>query len=189
MAEARTTIAGLATSGLAGRYATALFELARDASALPAVDAGLARFAAALAASPDLASVMLSPRLARDTASSVLASVAKQLELDGLTSNFIGTLARNRRLPSFAAIHAGFIQLMAHYRGETSALVTSAHPLSDAQLTALKAKLRAGLGQDVALQTKVDPGILGGLIVKVGSRLIDSSLKTKLDSLTVAMKG
>jgi F-type H+-transporting ATPase subunit delta len=184
VAEAKTTV-----TGLAGRYATALFALAREGNALAAVDASLARFASATAASADLAAVIASPSISRIDATKTVVAVAGSLELDGLTTKFLGTLATNRRLASFAAVHSAFMHLMAGHRGETTAHVTSAHALNDAQVTALKAKLKAGLGQDVAIQTKVDPGILGGLIVKVGSKLIDSSLKTKLDSLSVAMKG
>jgi F-type H+-transporting ATPase subunit delta len=185
VAEAKTNT----TIGLSGRYATALFELAREAKALPAVEASLARFATALAGSADLAALMNSPSIARTDASKSLTAVAGTLELDGLTTKFLGTLANNRRLASYASVHAAFSQLMSGHRGETTATVTSAHALTEVQLAALKAKLKAGLGADVSLQTKVDPSILGGLIVKVGSKLIDSSLKTKLDSLSMAMKG
>ncbi len=184
MAEAKTTV-----TGLAGRYATALFSLARESNALAAVDTSLATFAQASRSSADLASVMTSPSISRIDAAKTMGAVAGTLGLDGLTTKFLGTLATNRRLPSFAAVHSAFAQLMAGHRGETTAHVTSAHALTESQLSALKAKLKTGLGQDVAIQTKVDPSILGGLIVKVGSKLIDSSLKTKLDSLSMAMKG
>jgi F-type H+-transporting ATPase subunit delta len=131
---------------------------------------------------------MDSPQLAREAAAKAVAAVAAELKLDGLTTKFLGVLASNRRLGAFADVKAAFASLMAAHRGETTADVTSAHPLSDAQLTALKAKLKAGLGRDVAIQTHVDPAILGGLVVKVGSKLIDSSLRTKLDALALHMK-
>jgi F-type H+-transporting ATPase subunit delta len=187
VAEANsTTIASV--SGLTGRYATALFELARDGRVLDAVDTDLATFGAAVATSPELASVMTSPRLSRSDAGKVIQSVAGSLGLNALTTKFLGTLAGNRRLATFDGIRSAFATLMAAHRGESTAIVTSAHPLSADQLAALKAKLKAGLARDVAVQTKVDPTILGGLIVKIGSRLIDSSLKTKLDALASQMK-
>jgi F-type H+-transporting ATPase subunit delta len=187
VAEANST-AKASVSGLTGRYATALFELARDARALDVVDADLATFGAAAASSPELASVMSSPRLSRSDAGKVIASVAGTLGLNVLSTKFLGTLAGNRRLAAFDGIRSAFAILMAAHRGESTASVTSAHPLSGDQLAALKAKLKAGLAREVAIQTRVDPAILGGLIVKIGSRLIDSSLKTKLDALAHQMK-
>jgi F-type H+-transporting ATPase subunit delta len=127
--------------------------------------------------------------ISRKSAGAGIAAVAAKLGLDGLTTNFLGVLAANRRLAALPAIIRDFNNLAAARRGEISARVTAAHPLSAAQQKALGAKLKAGLGRDVALDITVDPAILGGLIVRVGSRMIDSSLKTRLDSLGQALKG
>ena len=176
-------------AGLSGRYATALFGLATDGKALGAVAASLASLSQALRESPDLATLTTSPVIDRAQAASAIHAAAVQLGLDPLTTSFLGVLAKNRRLASLPAIIADFNKLAAAQRGEVTAQVTSAHPLSDDQVVALKAKLRAGLGADAALDLRVDPEILGGLIVRTGSRLIDSSLRTKLDTLATAMKG
>ncbi len=175
-------------SGLSGRYATALFELAKESNGLEAVNADLGKLESAQAASSDLASLMSSPRFSREQSARAIAAIAAELGLSSLTTKFLGVLAANRRLASFSAVRRDYAALMAAHRGETTADVTSAHPLTDAQLAALKAKLKTGLGRDVAIQTRVDPAILGGLVVKVGSKLIDSSLRTKLDALALHMK-
>ena len=176
-------------AGLSGRYATALFELAQGAKGLDAVAASLATLRRALAESPDLAMLTTSPVIDRTAAAQAIAAAASAMGLDALTTKFLGVLAANRRLAALPAIITDFNALTAAQRGEVSAQVTSAHPLSDEQVTALKAKLRAGLGADAALDLRVDPEILGGLIVRTGSRLIDSSLRTKLNTLASVMKG
>ncbi len=176
-------------AGLSGRYATALFELAQGAKALDAVAASLATLRRGLAESPDLATLTTSPVIDRTSAAHAIAAAASAMGLDALTTKFLGVLAANRRLSALPAIITDFNALTAAQRGEVSAQVTSAHPLSDEQVTALKAKLRAGLGADAALDLRVDPEILGGLIVRTGSRLIDSSLRTKLNTLASVMKG
>lgn len=183
MAEAKLTV-----SGLAGRYATALFELANQSQVLDKVAKNLSDFGAAARGNADLAALMTSPKIDRSAAAKAVTAVASTLGLEPLTAKFLGTLAQNRRLSAFADIQSAFAQLLSAHKGETSATVTSAHPLTEAQMSALKAKLKTGLGRDVAIETRIDPSILGGLVVKVGSKLIDSSLKTKLDSLTLAMK-
>lgn len=175
--------------GLSGRYATALFDLAVEAKALDAVAASLATLKDALAQSADLKTLMTSPMVTRSAAAAGVAGVAASLKLDSLTSNFLGVLAKNRRLAALPAIIRDFSALAAARRGEISAQVTAAHKLSAAQQKALAAKLKAGLGRDVALDITVDPAILGGLIVRVGSRMIDSSLKTRLGALGQALKG
>jgi F-type H+-transporting ATPase subunit delta len=175
--------------GLSGRYATALFDLAVEAKSLDAVAASLATLKEALAQSADLKTLMTSPMVTRAAAAAGVAGVATSLKLDSLTSNFLGVLARNRRLAALPAIIRDFSALAATRRGEISAQVTAAHKLSAAQQKALAAKLKAGLGRDVALDITVDPAILGGLIVRVGSRMIDSSLKTRLGALGQALKG
>lgn len=175
--------------GLSGRYATALFDLAVEAKSLDAVSASLATLKDAAASSADLKTLMTSPMVDRKQAAAGIAAVAGSLGLDKLTTAFLGVLAKNRRLAALPAIASDFAALAANRRGELSARVTAAHPLSAAQQKALATKLKAGLGRDVALDITVDPAILGGLIVRVGSRMIDSSLKTRLDSLGQALKG
>jgi F-type H+-transporting ATPase subunit delta len=175
--------------GLPGRYATALFDLAKDGKAIDTVAASLATLRAALADSDVLRSLTANPLVSRTDAAKAIAGVAASLKLDGLTTKFLGTLAANRRLGALEGIIGAFTQLHNAHKGESTAEVVSAHALSADQVDSLKKKLRAGLGRDVAIDLKVDPAILGGLIVKVGSKLIDSSLKTKLDTLSLAMKG
>ena len=179
---------GMAT-GLAGRYATALFDLAREGKAIDKVSASLAKLKTALAESDDFKALTESPLIGRDAATAAALAAADAMKLDGTTRNFIGVLAGNRRLGALGPIIRAFDALAARHRGEITAEVVSAHPLTDDQTSALKAKLKAGLGRDVAIDLQVDPAILGGLVVKVGSRQIDSSIRTKLNSLAYAMKG
>ncbi len=175
--------------GLSGRYATALFDLAVEGKALDSVGSSLIALKDALAASADLKALMTSPMVDRKAAAAGIAAVAGQMGLDKLTTAFLGVLAKNRRLSTLPAIAADFAALAAARRGEISARVTAAHPLSADQQKALAARLKAGLGRDVALDITVDPAILGGLVVRVGSRMIDSSLKTRLDALGRTLKG
>lgn len=176
-------------AGLAGRYATALFELARDARQIETVSQSLERLRAALRESPEFTTLTTSPLIDREQAMRGVLAAADSLGVDQLTRNFLGTLAKNRRLAKLGEVISAFNKLAAHYRGETTAEVVTAHPLDDSQVEALRAKLRAGLGRDVAIDLRVDPSILGGLIVRVGSKMIDSSLQTKLNTLALAMKG
>lgn len=180
---------GQVALGLSGRYATALFDLAIADQSLDAVSASLAAVKAALAASPDLTALTTSPMVSREAAGAGIAGVAASLGLDTLTRNFLGVLAANRRLAALPAVIRDFNALAAARRGEITARVTAAHALSDEQQAALSAKLKAGLGRDVALDITVDPAILGGLVVRIGSRMIDTSLKTRLESLGQALKG
>jgi F-type H+-transporting ATPase subunit delta len=175
--------------GLSGRYATALFDLAVDGKSLDAVTTSLATLKDALAGSADLQALTTSPMVDRKAAAAGIAGVASALKLDKLTTSFLGVLAHNRRLGTLPAIIRDFNALAAARRGEINARVTAAHPLTATQQKALAAKLKAGLGRDVALDITIDPAILGGLIVRVGSRMIDSSLKTRLDALGQALKG
>lgn len=176
-------------ASLAGRYAKALFELARDEKKLDAVSASLATLRQAIAESDDFRRLTTSPLVRRDEAVKAVAATADVLKLDQTTANFLGVLATNRRLGDLGAIIRAFGQLVASHRGETTAVVTSAHPLTDAQVDDLKARLKSQLGRDVSVDLTVDPAILGGLIVKVGSRQIDGSIRTKLNTLATAMKG
>lgn len=182
-------ISGGIQASLAGRYATALFDLARESKAVDKVEASLATLEAAIAGSDDLRRLIASPLVGREQAVGAVQAVAKTLELDTITANFLGLLAQNGRLGQATNVIRSFRSLAAAHRGETTAEVTSAHPLSDAQLDALKVKLKARTGRDVAVQARVDPALLGGLTVKLGSQLIDSSLRTKLNTLAHAMKG
>lgn len=176
-------------ASLAGRYAKALFELARDEKKLDAVSASLATLRQAIAESADFRRLTSSPLVSRDEAVKAVAATADVLKLDPTAANFLGVLATNRRLGELGAIIRAFGQLVAAHRGETTAEVTSAHPLTDAQVDDLKVKLKSQLGRDVSVDLTVDPAILGGLIVKVGSRQIDGSIRTKLNTLATAMKG
>jgi F-type H+-transporting ATPase subunit delta len=175
-------------SGVAGRYATALFELARDTDALAAVEADLKRFAGLVEESADLKRLVRSPVFSVDEQLRAISAVLDRAEIGGLVGNFIRVSAQNRRLFAVLDMIAAFSRLLARHRGEVSAEVTSAEPLSEARLGDLKAALKASLGKDVALETHVDPALIGGLIVRVGSRMIDGSIKTKLNSLKLAMK-
>jgi F-type H+-transporting ATPase subunit delta len=181
-------ISSSVATGLSGRYARALFALAIEGKALAAVEASLATLTEALAESADLTALTSSPLVGRGAAGAAVAGVADGLGLDGLTKNFLGVLAANRRLALLPAVIRDFAALNAARKGEVTATVTAAHKLTAAQQKALGAKLKAGIGRDVALSVNVDPSILGGLMVRVGSRLIDSSLKTRLDMLGQALK-
>lgn len=175
--------------GLAGRYATALFELAHGNANPERIESDLAALKAALADSDDLRTLTTSPLVGRDVAARAVAAIAAAMKLDALTTNFLGVLARNRRLAALPAIIRAFTGLAAHHRGEISAEVTAAHPLTQKQQDALRTRLKAGFRRDVALDVSIDPAILGGLVVKVGSRMIDSSIRTKLGAMRQAMKG
>ncbi len=179
---------GIAT-GLAGRYATALFELARDERQLEAVGASLAALREALRDSDDFRELTTSPLISREQATGAVAATAEAMRLDPITTNFLGVLARNRRLGQLGNVIRAFNMLAAAHRGETTAEVTSAHPLSGDQVGALRANLKNRLGRDVAVDLSVDPTILGGLVVKIGSQMIDGSIRTKLNTLAHAMKG
>lgn len=176
-------------ASLAGRYATALFELARDSKAIDAVEQSMSAVAKAIGESADLKALTTNPVLTRADAKKAIAAVAASMKLDALTAKTLGVLANNRRLGETAAVARAFTALAASHRGEVTAEVTSAHPLSAAQMSALSAKLKGRVGSDVAIQTKVDPAILGGLTVKIGSQMIDNSIKTRLNTLANAMKG
>lgn len=176
-------------ASLGGRYATALFELARDSKSIDTVEASLATVKAALAESADFKTLTLSPLIGRADASKAIAATSKAMKLDSTTSSFLGVLAQNRRLGQLPAIIRAFRSLAAHHRGETTAEVTSAHPLSTAQVTELKQQLRQRVGREVAVDLTVDQSLLGGLVVRIGSQMIDSSIRTRLNTLAHAMKG
>lgn len=176
-------------SGIAGRYANALFDLARDESALDALAGDIASLGRMIAASDDLKRLVKSPVIRRAAQASALDALMEQAEMSGLTRKFIGLVVKNRRLFALPDMIRGFAQFMSNHRGEIAGEVISAHPLSAAQLAALTAQLKAAVGSDVQLDARVDASLLGGLVVKIGSRMIDSSLRTKLQNLKFAMKG
>ena len=174
-------------SGVAGRYATALFELALEEKALQKVEQDLNRFASALDA-VDLRRLVKSPVFSAEEQQRAIAAILEKMEIEGLTANFLKLIAKNRRLFAAPDMIKAFRALLARHRGQTSAEVTSALSLTEGQLRALQTALKAALHKDVQLDQKVDATLLGGLVVKVGSRMVDSSLRTKLNSLKQTMK-
>jgi F-type H+-transporting ATPase subunit delta len=178
-----------AEGGLAGRYARALFELAQDARSVDAIDGDLLSLRKALETSHDLARLVKSPVFSAQDQAKALTAVLEAMNAHALTVKFILLLAAKRRLSVLMAAIKSFEHLVAGSRGETEAEVISARPLADGEVAELKAVLKSRLGKEPRLHTKVDPSLLGGLVVKVGSRMIDSSLRTKLDGLHAVMKG
>ena len=175
-------------SGVSGRYATALFELARDEKAVDAVLADLDKFDAMLDESADLKRLVRSPVFAADAQLKALTAVLDKAGISGVSANFLKVLTENRRLFAVADVIRAFRTLVARYKGEATADVTVAEALSDKNLDALATALKSVTGKNVTLNVKVDPAIIGGLVVKLGSRMIDSSLRTKLNSIKHAMK-
>jgi F-type H+-transporting ATPase subunit delta len=176
------------SSGVAGRYATALFELALEQQALDQVAVDLDRFNEALDAFDDLLRLVKSPVFSAEEQGRALAAILKELKIEGLTRNFLLLAAKNRRLFATPDMTRAFRAMLARHRGEMSATVTAAAKLTESQVTALRQALKAALGKEIMLDERVDAGLLGGLVVKVGSRMVDTSLRTKLNSLKVAMK-
>ena len=185
-----TTVAGEypIVSGMAGRYATALFELALEANATDSTLADLQNFDALLAESADLTRLVRSPVFTADVQSKALAAVIDRVGISGLAAQFLKVVASNRRLFAVSDVIRAFRVLVANFKGEATADVTVAEALNDKNLDALKTALKSVTGKDVALNVKVDPSIIGGLVVKLGSRMVDSSLRTKLNSIKHAMK-
>jgi F-type H+-transporting ATPase subunit delta len=175
-------------SGVSGRYATALFELARDEKSIDAVKADLDQFAAMLAESDDLKRLVRSPVFSADAQLKALSAVLDRAGISGIPANFLKVLITNRRLFAVADVIRAFNALVAKFKGEATADVTAAEALSDKNLDALKDALKSVTGKDVTLNVKVDPSIIGGLVLKLGSRMVDSSLRTKLNSIKHAMK-
>jgi len=176
-------------AGLAERYAAALYELADDAKALDRVAQDLRSLAALIVQSADLARLIRSPVLGRRDQGRAMAAVLEKMDADALTRKFIGLAAQNRRLFAVPAMIRAYLATLAARRGEIAAEVTSAAALTKAQADAVIAALRQAMGAKVSVETKVDPSLLGGLVVRVGSRMVDSSLKTRLQKLELAMKG
>ena len=176
-------------SGLAGRYASALFDLANADKQLDAVTNDLDSLYAMIGESEDLRSLLNSPVISRNEQGKALSAIVKKAKFNGLTSNFIAVVVDNRRLFVLPAIIAVFKAILSQHRGEATAEVIAATELSEKQLTALGGSLKEAIGSKVTIDASVDPELLGGLVVKVGSRMIDSSLRTKLQQLRLAMIG
>ncbi len=182
-----TAVSGV--TGLAGRYATALFELAVDQKQIDQVAADLAALSALLDESDDLQRLVRSPVLSREEQQRAITAILEQAGAAALTRNFVGLLAARRRLFVLADVIATFNQLLAAHRGEVRAAVITAHALSASQLDAVRATLKTILGGDVAVDAQVDEDMIGGLVVRVGSRMVDASIRTKIQRLQLAMKG
>ena len=176
------------SSGIASRYATALFDLAKEMDGLPALERDVDALDAALTESPELAALIASPLLARDDLSRAFGAVVARMGLAPLTANTLALMGSKRRLFVVPQLVAQLRRLIAADKGEVVAEVTAAAPLSDAQTAALSATLRARAGRDVILKTTVDESLIGGLVVKLGSTMIDTSVKAKLAALRNIMK-
>jgi F-type H+-transporting ATPase subunit delta len=179
----------LTVSGMTGRYARALFELALDTKSVDAVKTDLEKFDALLSESPDLHRLVRSPVFGAEEQGKALSAVLEKVGIGGLAGNFIKLIASNRRLFAVRAMIRDFRKLTARWKGEVTAEVTVAEKLSDARLEELKNTLKSITGEKaVDLHVKIDPAIIGGLMVKLGSRMVDSSLRTKLNAMKNAMK-
>jgi len=176
-------------SGLAERYAAALFELADERHALDAVAGDLRELRAMLAASSDLARLVRSPVLSRAEQGKAMAAIADDAKLSKLTADFIAVVAHNRRLFAVPAMIEAYLDKLAARRGEVTAEITAAQALSETQQNTLTDQLRRVVGSRVAIDVNVDPSLLGGMIVKIGSRMVDGSLKGRLQRLQLSMKG
>lgn len=170
------------------RYALALFDLAKDSGELAKVEADMKSLKAMIADSADLRTLLASPKFGSDEKTKGLLAVADKAKLAATTRNFLGVLGGNSRASALGSVIFSFQKLAADHRGAISAEVVSAAPLSAKQAKDIATALRSALGKDPEIETRVDPSILGGLKVKVGSRLFDASLKSKLDQLKFALK-
>jgi F-type H+-transporting ATPase subunit delta len=179
----------VSVAGLAGRYATALFELAVESNALDAVASDLKRLRSLIDGSPDMVRFVRSPVFTREEQGKAIDAIVSRLNVSALTKNFVGLLAQKRRLFALQGIVAAFDALVAARKGEISVSVVSAQALKPGQRDALVSTIKASVKRDVSVSESVDPSLLGGLVVKIGSRQIDSSLKSKLARLERAMKG
>jgi len=175
-------------TGMAGRYATALFDLAAEANAIDAVKADLERFGGLIAESADLTRLVRSPVFSADEQGQALGAVLQRAGIGGLAANFLRLVAANRRLFAVRDMIKAFRELVAQHKGEATAQVTVAESLKDEHTEALRAALKEVSGKDVDLDIRIDPAIIGGLVVKLGSRMVDTSLRTKLNAIKHAMK-
>jgi F-type H+-transporting ATPase subunit delta len=175
-------------SGMAGRYATALFELAREADEIDAVKTNLERFDALVAESADLERLVRSPVYSADEQLQAVSAVLDRAGIGGVAARFVKLVTTNRRLFAVRDMVRGFREMVAQHKGQATAEVTVAEALKDDHVAALRNALKAVSGKDIELDITVDPAIIGGVVVKLGSRMIDSSLRTKLNSIKHAMK-
>jgi F-type H+-transporting ATPase subunit delta len=175
-------------SGMAGRYATALFELARETNAIDQVQSDLKFFDALIASNPDLMRLVRSPVFGADEQEKALAAVLDKAGIGGIAAKFLGVVTGNRRLFAVRDMIRGFNKLVAAHKGEVTAQVTVAEQLNDARMNDIRSALRDVTGKDVQIDMTIDPSIIGGLKVKLGSRMVDASLRTKLNSIKIAMK-
>ena len=175
-------------SGMAGRYATALFDLACETNAIDQVQADLKAFATLVASSPDLMRLVRSPVFSTDEQAKALDAILDKASISGVARNFLRVITANRRLFAVDQIIRGFNRRVAAHKGEVTAQVTVAEELNDARMNDIRAALREVTGKDVQIDINVDPSIIGGLKVKLGSRMVDASLRTKLNSIKIAMK-
>src|SRR3954453_21854848 len=174
-------------SGVPGRYAGALLDLAREENAVDRIGADLAQFQRLLDESADLRRLVRSPVFSSEDQLAALEALCAEAGIGGLALNFIRLLTRNRRLFAISDMIKAYRELLAQARGEVAAEVTSAEPLAEARVTELKDAIKSAIGRDVDLSLKVEPAILGGLVVRVGSRMVDNSLRPKLQNLRIAM--
>ncbi|MGH6888679.1 MAG: F0F1 ATP synthase subunit delta [Rhizomicrobium sp.] len=176
-------------AGVGGRYATALFELALQTRSVEPLSQDMAALKALLSTSPDLARLVRAPIHSAEDQRAGMDAILRRMQAAPLTVRFVLTLANKRRLFVLSDIIRAFEELLGRHKGEVDAEVVAARPLSESETKELRRALKAKLGRDARLTAKVDPGLLGGLVVKVGSRMIDSSLHTKLEGLRNAMRG
>ncbi|SIO45599.1 ATP synthase F1 subcomplex delta subunit [Rhodovulum sp. ES.010] len=176
------------SSGIAARYATALFEIAKEANALAALEADIDMVEAALAESADFRDLISSPVYSREAQSAAVAALAPKMGLGEMTANTMRLMASKRRLFALPQLVVQLRDLIAREKGEVSAEVVSAKPLSDAQKARLAEALKANAGKDVKINVSVDEGLIGGLVVKLGSKMIDTSVRTRLNALQNTMK-
>jgi F-type H+-transporting ATPase subunit delta len=185
----RVETSGGIRASLAGRYASALFDLARDERKIESVGKSLDALHQALGESMEFEELVTSPLVSRSEAGKAFAALAPKLQLDPITTSFLGVLAKNGRKNALRPIIRAFRRLDAENRGETTAEVTTARPLADDQLAQLRAQLRQRAGREVTIDAVVDKTLLGGIVVRLGSQMIDASIRTKLNRLAQAMKG
>ena len=184
MAEESTGV-----SSLAERYAAALFELADERHALDEVAGDLRELRAMLTSSGDLLRLVRSPVLSRAQQGKAMAALVDSAKLSKLTADFVAVVSRNRRLFAVPAMIEAYLNKLAERRGEVTAEVTAAQALTEAQQNTLGDQLRRVVGSRVAMDVKVDPSLLGGMVVKIGSRMVDGSLKGQLQRLQLSMRG
>jgi F-type H+-transporting ATPase subunit delta len=177
------------SAGLAGRYATAIFDLAQEEKAVDAVAGDFASLKQLIDETPDLARLVRAPVFSREEQAKGLNAVLHRMEATALTRKFILMLASKRRLFALTDIIRAYNEMVQKQRGEMDAQVTSARALQESEIADLKRVLKDKLGREPRLDTRVDPSLLGGLVVKVGSRMIDTSLRTKLNGIRAAMRG